>query len=142
MRTVVDGDDRRWVLLKQSSESSRVRDPETGEETFRPNDDLEPAGGESPFEALARAVPGPARRILRACHEDWQVGLLVSLADDGPRPVRALLGESAACESDFLGAVTELRAAGLLAETTVAGERAYELTDAGRDGVDALRQTD
>ena len=142
MRTVVDGDDRRWVLLKESSESSRVRDPETGEETFRPNDDLDPAGGESPFEALAQSVPGPARRVLRACHEDWQVGLLVALADDGPRPVRELLSESAACESDFLGAVTELRAAGLLAETTVAGQRAYELTDDGREGIHSLRQTD
>ena len=142
MRTVVDGDDRRWVLLKESSESSRVRDPETGEEIFLPNDDLEAAGGESPFEALARSVPEPARRVLRACHEDWQLGLLVALADDGPRPARALLGESAACESDFLGAVTELRAAGLLAETTVAGERAYELTPDGREGIAALRQTD
>lgn len=142
MRTVVDGDDRRWVLVKESSESSRVRDPETGEETFRPNDDLEPAGGESPFETLARSVPEPARRILRAAHEDWQIGLLVTLADDGPRPVRTLLGESAACESDFLGVVTELRAAGLVAETTVAGERAYELTAVGHDGIDALRQSD
>jgi hypothetical protein len=130
------------VLLKESSESSRVRDPETGEETFRPNDDLDPVGGESGFETLARGVPEPARRLLGACHEDWQVGLLVSLADDGPRPVRQLLGESAACESDFLGAVTELRAAGVLAETTVAGERAYELTEAGRDGVEHLRRRD
>jgi hypothetical protein len=142
MRTVVDGDGRRWVLLKESSESSRVRDPETGEEAFRPNDALEPAGGESPFEALAHSVPQPARRVLRACHEDWQVGLLVALADDGPRPVRELLAASAACESDFLGAVTELRAAGLLEETTVAGERAYGLTEAGRNGVGSLRRTD
>jgi len=141
MRTVTDGDGRRWLLLTESAESSRVRDPETGEETFLPNDDLEPAGGESPFEALARGVPEPARRVARACHEDWQFGLLVALAD-GPRPVRELLADAAACESDFLGATTELRAAGLLAETTVAGERAYELTEAGRDGVDALRQAD
>lgn len=142
MQTVRDADGRRWLLLKESSESSRVRDPETGEETFLPNDDLEPAGGESPFEALASSVPEPARRVARSCHEDWQFGLLVALADDGPRPVRELLSDAAACESDFLGATTELRAAGLLTETTVGGERAYELTADGREGVVALRQAD
>lgn len=142
MQTVRDADGRRWLLLKQSSESSRVRDPETGEETFLPNEDLEPAGGESPFEALADSIAEPARRVARSCHEDWQFGLLVALAEDGPQPVRTLLADAAACESDFLGATTELRAAGLLAETTVGGERAYELTEAGRGGVDTLRQAD
>ncbi|MFB6069050.1 MAG: hypothetical protein ABEJ90_03890 [Halobacterium sp.] len=139
MRTVRGPEDTLYVLLKESSDSSLVRDPETGETAHVPNDDLEPAGGESPLDALATAVPDAARAVVRACHEDWHLGVLVDLADRGPLPAREMLGGYDACESDFLGAVGELRAAGLVAETTVAGERGYELTESGEDGVAALR---
>ncbi|NIB99041.1 hypothetical protein [Halobacterium sp. R2-5] len=139
MRTVRDGDGRRYLLLKQSSDSSLVRDPETGDERHVPNDDLEPADGEGPLDALASAVPEPARRVVTACHDDWHLGLLVHLADGGPLAARELLGASDACESDLVGAVTELRAAGLVEEATVNGERGYRLTELGSEGIEDLR---
>jgi len=140
MRTVRDDDGRRYLLLKRSSDSSLVRDPETGDERHLPNDDLEPADGEAPLDALAAAVPEPARRVATACRDDWHLGLLVDLADRGPLAAREMLGAYDACESDFLGAVTELRAAGLLEETTVTGERGYRLTETGERGVELLRE--
>jgi hypothetical protein len=139
MRTARGPDGRRYVVLKESSESSRVRDVETGEERFVPNDDLDAAGGESPLDALARGIPEPARRVMGACHEDWQVGVLVDLADRGPLAAREMLGAYDTCESDLLGAVTEFRAAGLVKEATVGGERGYALTEDGAAGVAALR---
>ncbi|WP_353633464.1 hypothetical protein ABSL23_08955 [Halobacterium sp. NMX12-1] len=139
MRTVRDDDGHRYLLLKQSSDSSLVRDPETGDERHVPNDDLEPADGEAPLDALASAVPEPARRVTTACHDDWHLGLLVDLADRGPLAAREMLGAYDTCESDLLGAVTELRAAGLVEEATVNGERGYRLTEPGREGIAALR---
>jgi hypothetical protein len=138
MRTVRD-DDTLYVVLKESADSTLVRDPATGEERHLPNDALEPVGGTSPLDALATAVPDDARAVVRACHTDWHLGLLVALADDGPLAARALLGRFDACESDLVGALTEFRAAGLVEETDVHGERGYRLTDAGKAGVDALR---
>jgi hypothetical protein len=138
MRTVRD-DDTLYVVLKESADSTLVRDPATGEERHLPNDALEPVGGTSPLDALATAVPDDARAVVRACHTDWHLGLLVALADDGPLAARALLGRFDACESDLVGALTEFRAAGLVEETDVRGERGYRLTDAGKAGVDALR---
>lgn len=140
MRTVRDEDGTLYVLLKESGDSSLVRDPESGEERHLPNDALEPAGGESPLEALATEVPAEARHVVRACHEDWQLGVLVALADRGPLPARELIASADVCESDLVGALAELRAAGLVAETTVGGESGYELTDGGATGVAALRQ--
>lgn len=140
MRTVRDDDGRRYVLLKESADSSLVRDPETGDERHVPNDALEPAGGDAPLDVLATAVGDDARRVVTACQADWHLGLLVDLADRGPLAAREMLGAYDVCESDLLGGVTELRAAGLVEETTVAGERGYRLTDTGRTGIDALRE--
>ncbi|MDL0127979.1 DUF7346 family protein [Halobacterium salinarum] len=142
MQTVRDTDGRRWIRIADHGEQSRVRDPTTGEETTVPSETLTPTSDDAVFEALADRVPAAGRRVAKACHADWQLGLLVALADDGPRPVRKLLAAAGVCESDFLGATTELRAAGVLAETTVAGQRAYELTAAGREGVGALRHAE
>lgn len=139
MRTVRGPDGTVYVVVKESGESSRVRDPATGDERFLPNDDLEPAGGESPLAALAAGIPEPARRVVNACHEDWHLGVLVDLADRGPLAAREMLGAYDTCESDLLGAVTEFRAAGLVEEATVAGERGYALTDDGASGVACLR---
>jgi hypothetical protein len=139
MRTVRDSDGDRYVLLKESSDSSLVRNPETGETTHLPNDDLEPASGESPLDALAAAIPTDARQVARACHDDWLFGLLVDLADRGPLAAREMLGAYDTCESDFVGGINELRAAGLVEETTVHGERGYELTETGTSGIEFLR---
>ncbi|CQR50663.1 MULTISPECIES: DUF7346 family protein [Haloferax] len=124
MRTVRGPDGRTYLLVKQSSDASRVRDPETGE---------------SPLETAARAVPESVRRILVAVPTERGLGLLVDLVDRGPLPVVDLLGAYDLCESDLHGLLTEFRVAGLVAETTVYGERGYEATDAAREGVELLR---
>lgn len=80
-----------------------------------------------------------AAYVVRACHADWHLEVLVALADDGPLAARDALARFDACESDLHGALTEFRAAGLVEEADVHGEAGYRLTDAGESGVDALR---
>ncbi|GAD51353.1 hypotheical protein [Halarchaeum acidiphilum MH1-52-1] len=140
MRTVRDGDDHTYLLVKRSAESSRVRDPETGAEEYLPNEELEPADGTDPLEAAARAVPEHTRRVLTVARSERSLGLLCELHERGPLPVRTVLSEYDLCESDVHGLFTEFRAAGLVAEADVHGERGYELTDAGERGVAALRE--
>ncbi|GGN18274.1 DUF7346 family protein [Halarchaeum nitratireducens] len=138
MRTVRDADGHTYLLVKRSAESSRVRDPETGTETHLPNDELEPAGGVDPLEAAARAVPDPVRRVLTVARSERALGLLCELHERGALPVRTVLAEYDLCESDAHGLFTEFRAAGLVTEADVHGERGYELTEAGRAGVGVL----
>jgi len=130
-----DGDS--YLLVKRSEESSLVRDPETGEERYLPNDELT-ASGESPLVLAARRVPEPSRRILAAVHSDRALGVLVELDERGPLSVRAVLGAYDLCESDLHGLFGELHAAGLVEETDVDGERGYRLTDLAREGLDPL----
>ena len=137
MRTVEhDGDP--YLLLKQSDESSLVRDPETGDERYLPNDELT-AAGDSPLTVASRAVPAPQRRLLTAVHSERILGLIVELADRGPLSVRELLGRYDLCESDLHGRIGELRAAGLVRETDVAGERGYRTTEIADEALSALR---
>lgn len=133
---VVEHDGARYLLVKRSSEASRVRDPETGEETYLPTDELTVIE-DGPLETAANAVPDPVRALLGAAHDDRGLGLLVELSR-GPLPVRDLMNRYDLCESDALGLVTEFRTAGLVAETTVAGERGYELTETGERAVETL----
>ena len=136
---VVEGDDgTRYVLLKRSAESSLVRDPETGESRYLPNEDLSLVEGESALETAAGAVPEPARRVLRATHSDRALGILLELDARGPTSVRGLLDYDL-CESDLHGTLAEFRAAGLVAEAEAAGERGYALTDTAREGLAVLR---
>jgi hypothetical protein len=139
VRTVEDGSGTQYVLLKRSGDSSLVRDPVTGEERYVENEALSAVEGESPLETAARAVPDPTRRVLRAAHSDRALGLLVELDERGAVPVRDLLGSYDLCESDLHGLLAEFTAAGLVTETRVVGERGYELTDAAREGLTALR---
>jgi len=139
MRTVRDADGDRYLLLKESSESSRVRDPETGEERHVPNDELEPVDGESPLEAAANAVPEAARRLVTAVPDRRALGLLVEVDDRGPLDVHVLLDAYDLCESDLHGLLAEFRAAGLVEEIDVAGRRGYRITDEGHDALARLR---
>ncbi|EJN60478.1 DUF7346 family protein [Halogranum rubrum] len=139
MRTVRDDAGNRFVLVKQSSESSRVRDPETGEERYVDNSELSLVEGESPLVTAAAGVPASVRRVLTAVPNERALGLLFELVDRGPVPVVDLLGAYDLCESDLHGLLTEFRAAGLVEETTVFGERGYGATDLARDAVDELR---
>lgn len=139
MRTVRDESGKRYLLLKESGDASLVRDPETGERRYLDGDRLEPAGGESPLVTAARAVPDPVRRLLTAVRDERALGLFVEVDRRAPVGVRELLDAGDLCESDLHGTLAELRAAGLLAETDVGGERGYAVTDDGREALDALR---
>jgi len=138
MRPVRDDDGDRYLLVKRSSESSLVRDPATGERRHLPNADLEPEG-ESPLSTAAGGLPPALRRAVLACRDETALGLLVEFADRGALSVRTLLDSYELCESDLHGLLGEFRAAGLLAETTVAGERGYEPTDEALAVVERLR---
>lgn len=138
MRTVRDERGKRYLLEKESDEASLVRDPESGETRHLPNEQLTVVDGESPLATASRAVPLPVRRALTAVRDERALGLLVEVDRRGPVAVRTLLGETEYCESDLHGALAEFRAAGLVAETDVAGERGYETTDDGHSAVTTL----
>jgi hypothetical protein len=137
MRTV-EHDGERYLLVKRSGESSLVRDPETGDEQYLPNDELE-ATGDSPLTVAAQRVPDPVRRVVTAVHSEQTLGVLVELDERGPLSVREILGAYDLCESDIHGTFGELRAAGLVEEATVNGERGYGLTEVGKEGLAGLR---
>ena len=123
MRTVEDDDGDRYILLKESGESSLVRDPESGERRHVANEALQPVAGESPLVTAAGAVSEPIRALLTAVPDER-----------GPLGARALL-EYDLCESDLHGLLAEFRAAGLVAEAEVAGERGYETTERASEGL-------
>jgi len=139
MRTVSDVDGNRYLLIKQSSDASLVRDPEMGTEQYIDNDQLDAVDGESPLETAAAAVDAPVRRLLTATHNDQSVGLLVELVDRGPCSTIELLDSYDLCESDLHGLLAEFRAAGLVEEATSYGERGYDATELATTAVDQLR---
>ena len=138
MRTVRDDDGRRWLLIKQSSDASLVRDPETGEQRHVASDRLDPVDGESPLVTASRAVPDAVRTLLSAVHDDRALGLLLEIDERGPVDVRTLLDAYDLCESDLHGLLAEFRSAGLVAETDVAGVRGYESTPEAADALALL----
>jgi hypothetical protein len=139
MRTVRTDDGDRYLLVKRSAESSLVRDPETGEERYLPNARLHEDGESSALDVAAAGVPAPVRRVLTAVPDERALGLLVELVDRGPLSVRTLLDGYDLCESDLHGLLAEFRAAGLLTEADVRGERGYDATERTREAVAALR---
>lgn len=138
MRTVEDAAGDRYLLLEQSGDTWLVLDPETGSRRHLPAAALSVVGGEAPLETAARAVPEAVRRDLDH-PSDRAVGLLAEIRRREPVGVRGLLGDYDLCESDLHGLLAEFRAAGLVAETDVAGERGYHVTDLARDGLAVLR---
>lgn len=138
MRTVRDQSGTRYVLVKQSSDASLVRDPETGTEQHIPNEDLVTVDGESPLATAATAVPEAVRTVVTAAHDDQTLGLLVELDARGPLTAQELLSSADLCESDFVGLVTELRAAGLLEEARVTGEPGYGTTETAAAAIEIL----
>lgn len=142
MRTVRDESGKRYVVVKASGESSLVRDPEDGSERYLDNDRLEPLDGVAPLEAAASGIPDAVRGLFRGVHDDVGLGLLADLTDRGPVPVRDMMDEYDQCESDLHGRLAELRAAGLIEERQVAGERAYGATDRTVEALESLRDAD
>ena len=127
------------LLVKQSAESALVRDPETGESSYRPLSTLEWVSDESPLIAAARALPEPSEPPLSRIADPRALGLVVYLDSKGPQPVTTLLEIDTLCESDLHGATGELRAAGLVEETEVDGWRGYRTTELATDALDRLQ---
>ncbi|WP_410765321.1 hypothetical protein [Haloferax sp. DFSO60] len=142
MRTVRGPDGRTYLLVKQSSDSSRVRDPETGDEQYLPNDELEGVSGESPLETAARGIDSSIRTILTAVPNERALGLLVEFVDRGEVPILDLLDSYDLCESDLHGLLVEFKIAGLIEETEVYGERGYAATTVAKDGIERLRASE
>lgn len=139
MQTVRDEDGTRYLLLKRSGGSSLVRDPASGEERYLDNAELSPVESVSMLETAAEEVEEPIRRLLSAVHDDRTLGVLLLLDAGGPLSVRELLGVDALCESDLHGTLAELRAAGLITEREVGGERGYATTDLATNALSSLR---
>lgn len=138
-RTVEDIDGNRYLLLKESAESSLVRDTETGERRHVPNEELTTLEDASTVETVLAALPANVVTLVTAVHDERMLALLSELDADGPMSVRTLLAAYDFCESDLHGMLAELTAAGLIEETTVVGERGYETTETASDALDALR---
>lgn len=138
-RVVRDGDGTRYILEKRSTESSRVRDPETGERLHLPNTELEPVEGASPLRVAAEILPGETVALVTGVPNERALGLLVEVDARGPTAVRTLLDSTALCESDLYGLLVALQAADLLAEVSVAGERGYETTETASAALERLR---
>ena len=139
MRTVRDEDGREFLLLKESGESSRLRDPETGEECHRPTDELTVVDGATPLETAANGVPEAVRALLTATPSERALGLLLDLDERGPTPARTLTSAYDLCESDLNGLLTQFRVAGLIEETRVAGRPGYRTTERATEAIDRLR---
>ena len=138
MRTVRDNSGNTYLLLKRSSDGWLVRDPETGAESYRQAADLEILNGESPLEVTAQAIAEPVRTLLTAVRTERSLGMLIDLERDGPLAVRTMLDRYELCESDLHGHLAEFRAAGLIEEQRVAGERGYATTDCASDAFGTL----
>ena len=126
MQTVRDESGERYLLVNHSKESSRVRDPTTGDEHTVATDSLE-ATDESALDTAARGISEPVRRLVSAVPDEQALGLLREVDARGPVAVRDLLAYDL-CESDLHGLCGEFRAAGLLETCEVAGERGYRVT--------------
>jgi hypothetical protein len=135
---VRDGEGTRYILEKRSADSSRVRDPETGERSHLPNDALEPVNA-SPLRVATDALSGEAVTLVTRVPNERALGLLVDLDERGPTGVRRLLDVTDLCEGDLHGLLAALQAGGLLAEVTVAGERGYETTETASAALNRLR---
>ena len=139
MRTVRDSEGDRYLLVKQSDDSSLVRDPDSGAERYIANSDLDVVADESPLATAAAGIDPAVRRLLTATYDDQSLGLLVELVDRGPLSTVALLDSYDLCESDLHGLLAEFRAAGLVTEADSRGQRGYDATELADDAVRKLR---
>lgn len=139
MRTVEDDTGRRYRLLKESAESSRVRDLASGDERYLPNDELRPVDGASPLDEAAARLDPAVRAVVSGVDDSHGLGLLIEVVERAPLPVRSMLARYDVCESDLNGRLGELTAVGLIEPTEVGGERAYEPTPAARTALETLQ---
>ena len=124
MTVLEDRDGRRYLLLKRSMSSSLVLDIDSGERLYRPNDRLSEIDTAA-FDRDSRDVGSVFPEVPVARERE----ILSILEDHGAVPVRRLLEMTTACESELFASLRELEAAGLIAATTIADERASVLTE-------------
>lgn len=141
MPTVEDPDGRRYVLLKESADASLVRDLQTGERSYKPNEDLRTVEEADVLREAARSVPRPVRHLFGGIPDERALGLVILLAEVGPTSARGLLEETTYCESDLFAVLRELEAAGLLEARGADREREYVVTDETRNALDIVRQS-
>lgn len=139
MQTVRTDDGDRYLLVHRTGESSRVRDPVTGEEHSLATERLETLPDESALDTAASAIPEPVRRLVSAVPDDRALGLLHEIDARGPIAIRDLLSYDL-CESDLHGLCGEFRAAELIEPCEVAGERGYRATADGSTALAVLRE--
>ncbi len=140
MRTVYHTDGTQYLLCKQSSDSSLIRDPRSGEERYVSNEELTIADtDDSPLVAAASGVPKSVRTALTASHSESALGLLIELTDREGLSVVSMIETYDYCESELNGQLAEFRAAGLVTETKIYGERGYEPTETAKAAVESLR---
>lgn len=126
MRTVTYGGDRH-LLLERAGKACLLYHPGTGDRFTVPLWALDAVPEEPTLVTAGRGVE-PGADLQAAAPGRRAVGLVAELDRRGPTPVRELLDYDL-CESDLHGLLAELTAAGLLAETSVGGERGYRVTD-------------
>ncbi|WP_240625384.1 DUF7346 family protein [Halonotius pteroides] len=142
MRTVRDADGSHYLLVKQSGDSSLVRDPETGGEHYVANGELTVVDDESPLSTAAAGIDAGVRRLLTATYDNQSLGLVIELVDRGPLSTVALLDSYDLCESDLHGLLAEFRAAGLVEEADSDGRRGYAATTLATQAISKLRKDD
>ena len=142
MRTVRDGDGNHYLLIKQSGESSLVREPDSGTEQYLPSNELEACEEESPLRTAAAGIDPAVRRLLTTTYDDQSLGLIIEIVDRGPVTPVELLETYELCESDLHGLLGEFRAAGLIEEADANGKRGYRPTTLATTAVRKLRETD
>jgi hypothetical protein len=135
MRPVADEDGRPCLLLLTTDDGSDVRDLETGQRRAVPTDSLSVLEADPLVAVAAGDDDDPVPEPLASAPPGLARGILLELYLGGPRPVRTLLGETSLCESDLHGVVADLRAAGLVREFRVDGERGYGLTEAADEAL-------
>jgi len=142
MRTVQDDDGNHYFEVKQSGDSSLVRDPETGAEHYVANSELAVVDDDSPLSTAAAGIDPAIRRLLTATYDDQSLGLIVELVDRGAISTVELLESYDLCESDLHGLLAEFRAAGLVKEADSNGRRGYAATARATQAVNTLRGSD
>lgn len=130
------GSESEWVVvLKTEGTQCRIRDLVSGD-TRRVAESTLSSAQTASLQEIGHLVPDSARPPVSAIRTapGWGVVLVVGAAS--PVAVRELLDATTACESDLNGLLAELEAGGVLDRTEIAGERAYELSDAGASAVE------
>lgn len=92
--------------------------------------------------AATGELPDALTQLLVGVPNEQALGLLLDVDSHGPLAVRTMLSRYDTCESDLHGLLAECRVAGLLGETTVAGERAYQTTETASEALALLRASD